>query len=79
MALFAMVSRTMEFTGLQVGLIDPLASTISLATGLSTKHAENLLIGLIAYSLVRVVSSACDCLSTSINRVPQSHSVHTQH
>ncbi|PWU01357.1 MAG: hypothetical protein C5B51_22855 [Terriglobia bacterium] len=77
-ALFAMVGRTIELTGLQVGLINPLAGLIASVTGLSARHAEYILIGLIAYGLARVVSGACDCLSSSINRVPQHPSIHSQ-
>jgi len=69
-ALFAMVSRMAELTGLQVGLIDPMAAAISQATGLSVRHSEDLLMGLIAYCLVRVVSAACESIRTSIHYVP---------
>jgi hypothetical protein len=77
-ALFAMASRMTELTGLQVGLIDPVATAISQTTGLSVRHSEDLLIGLIAYCLVRVVSAACECIRTSIHYVPAGHSASHQ-
>jgi len=73
-ALFALVSRSLELTGLQVGLIDPLAGTIAQVTGLSVRTSDNVIVGLIAYASVRILNAACNCLATSIHYVSEQRS-----
>jgi hypothetical protein len=57
LALFDVIRRIAEATGLQLNVIDPVAQTISHMTGLPDNYAAIAVIGIVALSLLRILTA----------------------
>ena len=57
LALFDFIRRTSEVTGLQTSVVDPMAHTISRMTGLSSSYSAILVVGVVALSLLEILTS----------------------
>jgi hypothetical protein len=57
LALFDLIRRFAELTGLQLDLIDPVSLAISHITGLPGNYSAILLIGVVALGLFRILTA----------------------
>jgi hypothetical protein len=64
-ALFAAVSRIAELSGFGRAVIDPVAGSIAEITPLTYDYAVVLITALIAYSLLRILTSICSVIAVS--------------
>ncbi|MGA2721641.1 MAG: hypothetical protein ABSG79_04425 [Bryobacteraceae bacterium] len=65
-ALFELVSRLAEVTGLHVGLIAPIAGAIAGITGLDPRYAAFGVLAFIAGSLFKALAAVYGLLATSL-------------
>jgi hypothetical protein len=56
LALFDLIRRTAETTGLQISVIHPMAHTVSRMTGLSSSYSAILVVGVVALSLPEILA-----------------------
>jgi len=59
LALFDLIKRIAESTGLQIDVIDPVSRAISHMTGVPSTYSAMLVIGVAALSLLRVLTAVC--------------------
>jgi hypothetical protein len=57
LALFDLIRRLAEITGLQFNLIDPVSQALSDITGLPGNYSAILIIGAVALSLFRILTA----------------------
>ncbi len=57
LALFDLIRRFAEITGLQIDLIDPVSQAISHITRLPSNYSAIFVIGLVALSLFRILTA----------------------
>jgi hypothetical protein len=68
LALFELLSRVLVLTGLQPRFVAPIAASFAHLTGLPYNYSVILMVGLIACSLMRVLTALCSLFVASVRQ-----------